>query len=276
MSAGPKRNLVFCRVGDVSLHTEWIGDPATRSYDVWLDYWGPDDARWSGEAARVTIGRDTVKFPRLAKLLPEIAAYDAVWLPDDDISVDPSGVERLFEIFHRRGLLLGQPALSDSSYFAHELTLRSAGFEARFTNFAEAMAPIFSREGLRACAETFASGASGWGLDYVWSAMLGEPRDRIAIIDAVPVTHTRPIGKSAVYAGLAAGHIEDRERVTTRYGVKLPFRFRQYGGISAGGRRVAGGPTLFARIAAGAPPSQRLRRRYHSRMLRSVVAGLLR
>jgi hypothetical protein len=263
-------------VGDVSLHREWIGDPARRSYDVWLDYWGPDDARWSGEPARVTVGRDTVKYPRLATLLPELLPYDAIWLPDDDISVDPAGVERLFEIFHRRRLLLAQPALTDASYFAHEVTLRSAGFEVRFTNFAEAMAPVFSRDALRACAETFASGASGWGIDFVWSAILGEPRDGIAVIDAAPVTHTRPIGKSAVYAGLAARHTDDRERATGRYGVQLPFRFRQYGGISAAGRRVAAGPALFARMAAGAPPSQRLRRRYHSRMLRSVLAGLLR
>ncbi len=52
------RALVFCRTGDGSLHRRWIGDPATRSYDVWLDcYCAPEV--WAGEPARVTDGRGT-------------------------------------------------------------------------------------------------------------------------------------------------------------------------------------------------------------------------
>jgi hypothetical protein len=45
---------------------------------------------------------------------------------------------------------------------------------------------------------------SGYGLDHLWPAMLGKPRTRIGIIDAVGVAHTRPIGatydiRTAIY-----------------------------------------------------------------------------
>jgi hypothetical protein len=66
VTAGRRRNLVFCRVGDASLHRAWLGDPATRSYDVWLDSYASDDARWAGDPARVTVARDTVKIQRIA------------------------------------------------------------------------------------------------------------------------------------------------------------------------------------------------------------------
>ena len=51
MSPAP-RALVFCRAGEGSLHRAWMGDPATRSYDVWLDCYCAPEA-WAGEPARV-------------------------------------------------------------------------------------------------------------------------------------------------------------------------------------------------------------------------------
>jgi len=54
------RNLVFCRVGERSLHGGWIGQPATRGYDVWLDCYC-DPGAWVGAPAKVTDGRGTTK-----------------------------------------------------------------------------------------------------------------------------------------------------------------------------------------------------------------------
>ena len=54
------------------------------------------------------------------------------------------------------------------------------------------MAPIFSRDALRLCVPVFQDQRHGYGSDYVWSWLLGAARNRIAIIDRVGVTHTRP------------------------------------------------------------------------------------
>lgn len=280
--SGRKRNLILARVGDRSLHRGWLGDPATRSYDVWLDYFGADAGRYAGDPARLLLRPGLTKWQGLAAVVAEhraaLEGYDAVWLPDDDLAVAPDVIERMFDAFHRLGLALGQPALADGSYFSYEWLLESRGFTARFTNFVEVMAPIFSREALRACAGTFGESVSGWGLDLVWPALLGLPRDRIAVIDASPVLHTRPIASGDWYARLPVRPGEEKRRVAARHGVQVPYRYRQYGGVprEAGPDPAAAlgpGPGLLVRMALGAPPSQRFRRRYYSRQLRSAVIG---
>ena len=65
----------------------------------------------------------------------------------------------------------------------------------RYGRFVEVMAPIFSREALEVCKPTFVESRSGWGLDWVWPALCRDAvLDRIAVIDATPVRHTRPVG----------------------------------------------------------------------------------
>lgn len=51
---------------------------------------------------------------------------------------------------------------------------------------------------------------SGYGLDHLWPALLGNPRGGMGILDAIPVAHTRPIGATydvnAALAEQAAVH----------------------------------------------------------------------
>jgi hypothetical protein len=267
-------HLVFCRVGERSIHREWIGDPATRSYDVWLDCYC-DPERWRGEPAKVTDGRDTTKWPRLAALLAQdpgaFEGYETVWVPDDDISIDAAAVERFFAIFAREGLALGAPGLDARSYWSHELTLATRSFDVRLTNFIEVMAPAFSREGLRLCGPAFASTRIGWGLDWAWSGLLASRPGAIGIVDATPMMHTRPVGGSYDLAEAGA----EQDRIAARYGVELPFRFRHFGGLTRGqgarpGKRLGAGVEFYARLLAGAPPTQRLRAHYWKLMLRSL------
>ncbi|MDB5210585.1 MAG: hypothetical protein JWQ30_1412, partial [Sediminibacterium sp.] len=42
--------------------------------------------------------------------------------------------------------------------------------------------------------DTFHLNHSAWGYDYLWPYLLGYPKDKIAIIDAVRMVHTRPVG----------------------------------------------------------------------------------
>jgi hypothetical protein len=271
------RNLVFCRAGDRSLHRSWIGDPATRSYDVWLDCYGDDDHRYAADPARVTVARGTVKIQRMAQLLAEhsdaLRGYDAIWFPDDDLAT----VERLFEIFHALDLSIAQPALADGSYYSHEITLENRAFSVRFTNYVEPMAPVFSRAALETCRRTFAESFSGWGLDYVWPKLLGHPRDRIAIIDEAPVLHTRPVGVSAWYRGLKLDPMAELVATAARYGIRLPHRLVHYGGLPRGPVDRAAflplGAAFAARVVSGAPPRMRGTRRYWNRQLHAMYHG---
>ena len=53
---------------------------------------------------------------------------------------------------------------------------------------------VFERGFLETCLPTFTENLSGWGLDWVWPHRLGVETRRSAVIDAVAVTHTRPVG----------------------------------------------------------------------------------
>jgi hypothetical protein len=274
-----KKDLVFLRVGDTSTHGEWMGDPATRSYDVWLDYYGEGDyRRWAGDPVHLTDGPNTNKFGRIVALLDQLTRYEAIWFPDDDIKCDPAAVERLFATFRRHRMLLAQPSLADGSYVAHEITRWNGSVAVRFTNFIEAMCPLFSRDALRTCVPSFLEARSAFGLDMIWPTMLGSPRDRIGMIDAAPVVHSRPIGGGTWRRPAGLDPQGDRRRVLEKYGVEWPFKFRTYGAVplpddGSDPAPMPAGLGLFLKLATGVPPSVRWTRRYWSRTLKSVWRG---
>ncbi|HSC65029.1 MAG TPA: DUF707 domain-containing protein [Caldimonas sp.] len=77
--------------------------------------------------------------------------------------------------------------------------LQAPPAQLRFTGFVEVMAPLFSREALRSCAPTLDESRSGWGLGWVLPTLCERAGlGRIAIIDATPVRHTRPVGGSSI------------------------------------------------------------------------------
>jgi len=273
-----KRHLVICRPGRTSIHRMWLGDAATRSYDVWLDAWD-DDAPWRGDPARVSVHRGTPLGPGVAALVaerPEALEYEAVFFPDDDVEMTPSDVERLFEIRRELDLDLLQPALRDDSYYSHAITLWNHSFEVRFTNFVEIMCPLFSRAAFAACLPVIGEDETGWVADKVWPRLLGLPRDRIAIVDAIPVRHVRPIGGNSQYARFGGEFQSRRQVLAERWGVSdLQNQFRHAGGIPRGGPLsrdaiLPAGMRFAWLFVRGAPRSRLLDRRFWSRALRSL------
>jgi glycosyltransferase involved in cell wall biosynthesis len=193
-----RRFLVMARVGDKSLHAEWL-QGAERTFDLYLSYYGATPGRYAVDADQWR-ERKGPKWPIIQEHLVDDAAlvssYEAVWFPDDDLSVDAAGINRLFTLFSDHRLSLAQPALTADSYYSHEFLLRDEACLLRHANFVEVMAPLLSASTLRLLGPTFGQSPSGWGLDHVWPGLLREsdPEAKVAIIDAAPVRHTRPVG----------------------------------------------------------------------------------
>jgi hypothetical protein len=275
--AGPRKpHLVVCRADARSVHRSWLGDPAARSYDVWLDCFADGEGRWDGEPARVSVGQGTTKFRRIQALgreRPELFEYDHVWLPDDDVRIDPAGLEALFRAMRAHGLDLAQPALARGSFHTHVQTLRHPAFTLRYTNFVEMMAPAFSRRGLSACIGTFSENVSGLGLDMAWAAVLGWPRDRIAVVDAVTMVHTRPVGgpPDVWWAKLGLTVEGELARILGPRGID--FRMHEYGGISRSGEPVGTGTGFVVRLLRPPAPWLLRRGRYWRGHLRALRAG---
>lgn len=192
-----RKNLIILRAGDASLHRGWIADGA-RDFDLLISYYGQQPDLHKEDADHYEMRRGP-KWSCIADLLREnpelIQQYEAFWFPDDDLSASTETLNRMFALFHGFNLALAQPALTADSYYSWSTLLQKPEYVMRHVGFVEVMAPLFERQALRACVSTFGESRSGWGLDWVWPTLAGKGRDdAIAILDATPVKHTRPLG----------------------------------------------------------------------------------
>ena len=238
-----KRFLVIVRAGDRSLHPTWTRSEQTRNWDLVVSYYGGDPTRYASCGERRIDDRGP-KWAGLHALLTREAFwrdYDYVWLPDDDLAAHEDAINFLFDVVADNGLALAQPALSWVSFFSHELTLRSPSFRLRYTNFVEIMAPCFGREFLTTCLPTFAENLSGWGLDYLWPRLLPAGQRLCAIVDAVEITHTRPLGGPGYDTMRASGirPLDELERLRAKYAIPPDVQPASDAAIDAAGRLLS-------------------------------------
>lgn len=141
--------------------------------------------------------------------------YDHVAFADRGVLWSWAGLNGAFAACHAHDLLLAHPTVTPAAGIAarfHPVPGRRLGFG---TQVALAC-PIFSAEALRVCAPSFALAPAGSPeLAQLWTALLGAPPTRIAVIDGIaPVSlaEARPAAAStpdllASY-GLAPGTAE--------------------------------------------------------------------
>jgi hypothetical protein len=240
-----KRALVVVRAGPSSLHEGWLSDPpARRSFDVVVSYYSAEahaaHADQPGVRAVLVPGG---KWDGLHATLAQVdwRAYRRVWLPDDDIATDGTTIERMLDVAERHDLAVAQPSLSRDSYYTFFLLSRCRAFEVRRVTFVESMVPLLTAAVLDRMLPEFAATMSGFGLDRAWSR-LPEARGRVAVIDAVAVHHTRPVGGVLRRAMAAAGRRpeDEAQAVAARHGLTGRLIPMATGGVLADGRELAG------------------------------------
>jgi hypothetical protein len=194
--ASGRRFLVVVRAGETSLHGQWLAGGPSRNWDIVVSWYGTSAYEPVADETVINIkgGVGDGYYRTFAALPHLIDAYDFFWLPDDDIATDGATISRLFEIAAGEGLQICQPALSHDSYFSHPHTLASPSFRLRYTSMVEVMAPCLSRERLRAVMPWFRDNALCAGVDWIWTRLEADNRNRAAIIDETVMRHTRPVG----------------------------------------------------------------------------------
>jgi hypothetical protein len=245
-----KQFMIICRVGDNSLHKEWITN-THRNFDLFISYYGDTKDKYKNDADYYEEVKGP-KWPILSAIVHEhaelISRYDAVWFPDDDISMSTESICRMFNLFAGLSLKLGQPALTLDSHVAHKELIVAEATIARHVNFIEVMAPIFSRATLKELQHTFSQSTSGWGLDFLWPVLL--KYQGMAIMDATPMIHTRPLGGN-LYKLNTLSPRDDIENLKTLYPHlnlskrHLPNKFHFYSTVKMNRRSQ-----FFARLVA--------------------------
>lgn len=189
-------NLIIVTAGDHSLHSKWLG--GNQQFDLVVIYYGDSEEtynKYKSESKLATKNKGE-KWHLIRDFAEKnfglLINYDYIWLPDDDLNTSVNDVNLLFEMSKTFKLWLAQPSIS--GYINHEILKNTENSLLRFSNFIEIQCPLIRKDIFFKLSSSFKLTESGWGLDCLWPKMLDYPTDKIAIIDAVIVQHTRPTG----------------------------------------------------------------------------------
>lgn len=234
-------NLVFFRCGSQSLHRQLYPLPADRTWDCALSCYEPprtDDAQ-----AEIVLAGGVSKWDAFAQARfdrPELAFadYERFFLVDDDIAFGSAAdIDRLFAMAQQHELAICQPSLSPQSHADWLITRNNPAWLLRHTNYVESMMPLLSAEAVRLLEEDLRAAVSGWGVDIAFHHVLG-PAHRLAVVDAVVVSHTRAIDheNGSFYLYLRSIGVDPREELAwflARHGMS------NFSAITTGGIPIA-------------------------------------
>jgi hypothetical protein len=245
------RDLVIARIGRNSLHRSWIDEGKPRDWDLYLCPFQevPPQTGVDCVLGKVIPGP---KWTGLRTLLNEWdgwRAYDHIWLPDDDILASQDTISAMFEAATALQFKLFTPALQERSHYGHYIIMRNRNFFARRVGFVEIMVPGFSRPTLEHLLPTLDLSPTGWGwgLDPLWAKLL-DYKD-LGILDAIPVLHTRPVGKLRD-ADLHRRLSEENDRILADY--DCPSQMVTFAGVGADLKDMVLEPEqLLARLVQG-------------------------
>lgn len=263
------RYLVVARVGKDSLHQSWLEPSGARGFDLFLSSYDADLEAPAGKGIFLE-HRPGSKVAGYGAFLRThrklLSSYDYVALFDDDLLIDSGSITRLFDIAQRHNLKIAQPALTPESHWTYAALLRHPGFLLRYVSYIEMMCPVFRTDILEAISPLYDMGYES-GIDLIWSNLVHETARDFAVIDAVPIEHTRRVGKGKAANGFGTGkrYEDDIHAILDRFGCEwLPCL--PYGAIRTDGththRRseiMRAALKLLPTLAAKAPLKRRAR-----------------
>jgi len=219
-------NLVVATVGDKSYHKEWI--ESNPEFDLVLLYYGdnPDTALSYTQDTPYVYSAKGFKWWLIRSFIESnldwVSNYSYIWFPDDDVSIKTKDINRLFSLAKEYNLWLCQPSLK--GYISHNITCPQNNSLLRYTNFVEVMSPLMSLDTVLKLKSTFDINYSSWGLDGIWPYILDHPKDKIAIIDSIFMTHTKPPGSPELYSKIPHSLEEDEKLAYDTFtdGLKFP------------------------------------------------------
>lgn len=212
MGSKLKKNLVICVVGDKSLHKKWRKSP-NRGFDLMLVYYGREKNKYKKDADYYVQTSGMFKLENIAFAVDQyhehIKNYDAVFLPDDDMSIGATSIKRLFNIFYKYDLDLASPT-THAGFCPHDIEKTVPGLILRYCTFISMGCPIFKTQVLFEMLPFFRLNRSGWGIDYLWSEKC--KNRKMAMIDSVSLEHRKSACYGPYYEALKSqGSDVDRE-----------------------------------------------------------------
>lgn len=228
----PRSRCVFTSAGDRNAVAGWLPPGGERGFDLCVAFYGQDDARFA-EISRLADRAWRIKGGKAQNLRAlvqagelDLSPYSHVWLPDDDLLLDPQDVPRLFYLAEHFGFWVSQPAFERSGRvsYPHTAVARERA-QVRLVSFVETTCPLFRRDKLEEFLGVFDGSLSGWGLDLWFGHVLGaEVPGRFGVIDAVTVFNPHERQKPGGFREISAlrsdaARIREYQIAAARHGI---------------------------------------------------------
>ncbi|KAF3791300.1 hypothetical protein EJ110_NYTH14569 [Nymphaea thermarum] len=175
-------------------------------YDGRTSEW--DEFEWSRRAIHVSARKQTKWWYAKRFLHPDIvAAYDYIFIWDEDLGVEHFNAERYVELVRKHGLEISQPGLEPNKGLTWQMTKRRGDREVHKVTeerpgwcsdphlppcaaFVEIMAPVFSRDAWRCVWHMIQNDlVHGWGLDFALRKCVHPAHEKIGVVDSQWIVH---------------------------------------------------------------------------------------
>lgn len=177
-------------------------------YDGRTSEW--DQFEWSKPAIHVSARKQTKWWFAKRFLHPDIvAAYDYIFIWDEDLGVEHFDAEKYIDLVKKYGLEISQPGLEPNNGLTWQMTRRRGDSEVHketeekpgwckdphsppCAGFVEIMAPVFSRDAWRCVWYMIQNDlVHGWGLDFALQKCVEPAHEKIGVVDAQWIVHKR-------------------------------------------------------------------------------------
>ncbi|XVF05696.1 hypothetical protein REPUB_Repub05bG0194600 [Reevesia pubescens] len=176
-------------------------------YDGRTTEW--DQYEWSKNAIHVSVKKQTKWWYAKRFLHPDVvAAYEYIFIWDEDLGVEHFNAERYVELVKKHGLEISQPGLEPNNGLTWQMTKRRGDQEVHklvtdekpgwcsdphlppCAAFVEIMAPVFSREAWRCVWHMIQNDlVHGWGLDFALRRCVEPAHEKIGVVDSQWIIH---------------------------------------------------------------------------------------
>lgn len=173
------------------------------------------------------------KYHMLYRLFTEIHPewldeYDYFYFLDDDIELDTRQINMMFTLSRVFDARISQAALTQDSFCSWRMFKKQENSFCRFVGQIEVMAPLFDRDALKLCLSSFIANRSSWGMDSVWSKILGYPKDKLLVFDTISMKHTLPVGGGELYQKIGVDPQVEWTAITDLYQARK-HNYQEYG-----------------------------------------------
>ncbi|KAL9226306.1 hypothetical protein vseg_002136 [Gypsophila vaccaria] len=175
-------------------------------YDGKTSEW--EEFEWSKRVIHVSARKQSKWWFAKRFLHPDIvAAYDYIFIWDEDLGVDNFDGEKYIEMVKKHGLEVSQPGVDYTNGVTWTMTKRSTVHEVHkeaedqpewcknplrppCAAFVEIMAPVFSRQAWRCVWHMIQNDlVHGWGIDFALQKCVEPPNEKIGVVDTQWIVH---------------------------------------------------------------------------------------